>query len=172
MRRMHRRASMVLMWVLLGGARRRYSPQAQSASSEAGKRPDYEDRRFDEDWSVLREVDLSGRDHIWDRLKFIPLSEGRTCLAHAGRTDPRALDEHYHQLDFGQSQPEQSGGFLLSRSAQRRPARRSIFASSPRPRARRRATATSRRAKVRASSIPSISRMPCDVVIPLGSPAT
>jgi hypothetical protein len=30
--------------------------------------------RFNEDWSVLRGVDLSTTDDFWDRLKFIPLT--------------------------------------------------------------------------------------------------
>ena len=40
------------------------------------KRPTYADRRFDEDWSVLRGADLGGFKNVWDRVKFIPLTDG------------------------------------------------------------------------------------------------
>ena len=51
---------------------------------------------------------------MWDRLKFIPLGEGEhVWLTLAGQV--RERDEYYNQFQFGQSQPEQSGGFLLSR---------------------------------------------------------
>jgi hypothetical protein len=43
--------------------------QTPAAPAEI-KRPAYQVRRFDEDWSVLREVDLMKTDDFWDRLKF------------------------------------------------------------------------------------------------------
>ena len=89
------------------------SAQTGPATSEP-KRPAYEDRRFDEDWSTLRDVDLSGRNRVWDRLKFIPFDEGeQVWLTLAGQARERG--EYYNQFEFGQSQPQQSGGFLLSR---------------------------------------------------------
>ena len=87
--------------------------QAGPPASEP-ERPTYEDRRFDEDWSALRDVDLSGRNRVWERLKFIPLGqEEQVWLTLAGQARERT--EYYNQDQFGQSQPEQSGGFLLSR---------------------------------------------------------
>jgi Alginate export len=86
-----------------------------SGSSDSGvDLPKYEDRRFDEDWSVLKGVDLSGRDHFWDRLKFIPLGqEERAWLTLAGQV--RERDEYYREFQFGESTPVQSPDYLLSR---------------------------------------------------------
>ena len=94
--------------------------QAQTAGQQAvrpaseAERPTYQDRRFDEDWSALKDVDLSGRNHVWDRLKFIPFGEGeRVWLTLAGQVRERT--EYYDEFQFGNSQPAQSGGYLLSR---------------------------------------------------------
>ena len=52
------------------------SAQASQPASEPN-RPAYQigsAGRFNEDWSVLRGVDLGATDDFWDRLKFIPLT--------------------------------------------------------------------------------------------------
>src|SRR2546426_11932249 len=70
--------------------------------------------RFNEDWSVLRGVDLSTTDDFWDRLKFIPLTkDGSVWLSLGGQARERA--EYFRQFLFGSSQPEQSDAYLLSR---------------------------------------------------------
>jgi hypothetical protein len=86
--------------------------QAAPTASEP-KPPQYTDRRFDEDWSVLRGADLSGQD-LWDRLKFIPLTDGeRVWLTIAGQV--RERQEGVSQFQFGESQPARSDAYLLSR---------------------------------------------------------
>src|SRR5712664_4701947 len=70
--------------------------------------------RFNEDWSVLRGVDLGATDDFWDRLKFIPLTpDGSVWLTFGGQVRERA--EYFRQFLFGASQPEQSDAYLLSR---------------------------------------------------------
>jgi hypothetical protein len=87
--------------------------QAGPTPSEPN-RPAYQPRRFDEDWSVLRGVDLSKTDDGWDRLKFIPLTPGESVwLSFGGQVRERA--EYFHQFLFGDSQPKQSDAYLLSR---------------------------------------------------------
>ena len=87
--------------------------QADRTASETDK-PEYQDRRFDEDWSTLKNVDLKGRDHVWDRLKFVPIGEdGRVWLTLAGQV--RERNEYYHEFQLGNSQPARSDGYLLSR---------------------------------------------------------
>jgi hypothetical protein len=67
------------------------SAQTSGAAREMPERPAYQDRRFDEDWSKLKDVDLSGPCHVWDRLKFIPLNESETVwLTFAGQVRGRA----------------------------------------------------------------------------------
>ena len=87
--------------------------QAGPTDSEP-KRPAYDDRRFDEDWSVLRGDGVSGPMDLWDRVKFIPLTEGeQVWLTLGGQV--RGRQESVNQFQFGQSQPAQSDTFLLSR---------------------------------------------------------
>jgi len=53
-----------------------------SQTATEPKRPTYQlgsAGRFNEDWSVLRGVDLGTTDDFWDRLKFIPLSPDQNC---------------------------------------------------------------------------------------------
>src|SRR5260370_9620327 len=81
------------------------------------KRPAYQigsAGRFNEDWSVLRGVDLDKTDDFWDRLKFIPLSPDQNVwLALGGQARERG--EYFRQFLFGNSEPKQSDGYLLSR---------------------------------------------------------
>src|SRR5256886_17641624 len=70
--------------------------------------------RFNEDWSVLRGVDLDKTDDFWDLLKFIPLTtDGSVWLSFGGQA--REREEYFRQFLFGNSQPEQSDAYLLSR---------------------------------------------------------
>ncbi len=88
------------------------APAAESTSEP--RRPSYTDRRFDEDWSVLRGDGVSGPKDIWDRLKFIPLTDSeQVWLTLAGQI--RGREEHVRQFQFGQSQPAQSDSYALSR---------------------------------------------------------
>ncbi|HEX9348184.1 MAG TPA: alginate export family protein [Gemmatimonadales bacterium] len=81
------------------------------------KRPAYQigsAGRYNEDWSVLRGVDLDKTDDFWDRLKFIPLSPDQNVwLTLGGQARERV--EYFRQFLFGNSAPKQSDGYLLSR---------------------------------------------------------
>jgi hypothetical protein len=106
--------ALVLMSVIFSVSRAR----AQSGPP-AGQptRPAYQigsAGRFNEDWSVLRGVDLEKTDDFWDRLKFIPLTPDQNVwLTIGGQARERV--EYYRQYLFGNSQPERSDGYLLSR---------------------------------------------------------
>ncbi|OLC42822.1 MAG: hypothetical protein AUH75_03840 [Gemmatimonadetes bacterium 13_1_40CM_4_65_7] len=81
------------------------------------KRPAYQigsAGRFNEDWSVLRGVDLDKTDDFWDRLKFIPLSPDQNVWLTVGG-QARERGEYFRQFLFGNSEPKQSDGYLLSR---------------------------------------------------------
>ena len=90
--------------------------QAGQPSNEP-KRPAYQigsAGRFNEDWSVLRGVDLDTTDDFWDRLKFIPLtSDQNVWLTIGGQARERG--EYFRQYLFGNSEAKQSDGYLLSR---------------------------------------------------------
>jgi hypothetical protein len=101
-------ASLGLFWPAL------VSAQTSGAAREMPEPPAYQDRRFDEDWSKLKDVDLSGPGHVLDRLKFIPLNESENVwLTFAGQV--RGRTEYYNQFQFGDSKPEHSAGYSLSR---------------------------------------------------------
>src|SRR6267142_5210734 len=70
--------------------------------------------RFNEDWSVLRGVDLNATDDPLDRLKFIPLtSDGSVWLSLSGQVRERA--EYFRHFLFGASEPKDTDAYLLSR---------------------------------------------------------
>jgi len=70
--------------------------------------------RFNEDWSVLRGVDLDRTDDVWDRLKFMPLTPDQNVWLTLGG-QARERGEYFRQFLFGSSEPKQSDGYLLSR---------------------------------------------------------
>src|SRR5437762_5375328 len=81
------------------------------------KRPAYQigsAGRFNEDWSVLRGIDVDKTDDFWDRLKFIPLSADQNVWLTIGG-QARERGEYFRQFLFGNSEPKQSDGYLLSR---------------------------------------------------------
>src|SRR2546425_6674667 len=88
-----------------------------SQTATEPKRPAYQlgsAGRFNEDWSVLRGVDLGTTDDFWDRLKFIPLSPDQNVWLTIGG-QVRERGEYFRQYLFGNSEPKQSDGYLLSR---------------------------------------------------------
>jgi Alginate export len=90
--------------------------QAVQATSEPN-RPAYQigsATRFNEDWSTLRGVDLSTTDDFWDRLKFIPLTPDQSVWLTLGG-QARERWEYFGQFRFGDSEPKQSDGYLLTR---------------------------------------------------------
>jgi Alginate export len=109
-----------------------YSTFPAWAQSEKGaaalKRPDYgiESKtkrplyqtgsagRFNEDWSVLKGVDLSKTDDFWDRLKFIPFTEDESVYLTVGG-QARLRVEYFDQFQWGASAPKRSDTYLLSR---------------------------------------------------------
>jgi hypothetical protein len=105
----------MLLFVLLSAV----GPAQPEPPTSRFNRPAYTDRRFDEDWSVLRDVDLRdvdrhGLDGVFDRLKFVPLNErGNVWLTFAGQVRERL--EGVRAFQLGASQPEASDAYLLSR---------------------------------------------------------
>src|SRR5256712_11122601 len=95
-------------------------PGAWAQTSQAAtepKRPAYQlgsAGRYNEDWSSLRGVDLSATDDPLDRLKFIPLSPDQNVWLTIGG-QVRERGEYFRQFQFGNSEPKQSDGYLLSR---------------------------------------------------------
>src|SRR6267378_2358380 len=83
-------------------------------SADQLRRPAYQLRRFDEDWSVLKGVDLSATGDFWDRLKFIPLARDESVwLSLGGQVRERA--EYFRHFLFGASKPDDTDAYLLSR---------------------------------------------------------
>jgi hypothetical protein len=70
--------------------------------------------RYNEDWSVLRGVDLSTTDDFWDRVKFIPLTKDQNVWLTLGGQVRERL-EYFNEFEFGSSEPEPSDVYLLSR---------------------------------------------------------
>src|ERR1700730_9463976 len=86
----------------------------QSQAVDELKHPAYQLRRFDEDWSVLRGVDLGATGDFWDRLKFVPLTRDESVwLSLGGQVRERA--EYYRHYLFGASTPDDTDAYLLSR---------------------------------------------------------
>jgi len=78
------------------------------------KRPQYENLRFDENWSILKGVDRGATGDFWDRLKYIPFTQdGSVWLTLGGQVRERV--EFYHEYLFGHSEPKQTDAYLLSR---------------------------------------------------------
>src|SRR5207245_199260 len=70
--------------------------------------------RFDEDWSVLKGVDLSKTDDFWDRVKFIPLTaDGSVWLSIGGQVRERR--EHFRHFLFGSAASEDTDAYVASR---------------------------------------------------------
>jgi hypothetical protein len=79
------------------------------------ERPAYQIRRFDENWSVLRDKDRSKTGDFWDSFKFIPISEDQSVWLSLGG-QVRERGEYFHQYLFGTPGAlEQTDGYLLSR---------------------------------------------------------
>ena len=93
-----------------------WAQSSQAAATEL-KRPAYQigsAGRFNEDWSTLKGADLSATDDVWDRLKFIPLGpDENVWLTLGGQVRERG--EYFGHFLFGDSEPKQSDGYLLSR---------------------------------------------------------
>jgi Alginate export len=70
--------------------------------------------RFNEDWSTLQSVDLGTTDDFWDRIKFIPLTPDQNVWLTLGG-QARERFEYFRQFRFGESEPKQSDGYLLTR---------------------------------------------------------
>jgi Alginate export len=92
------------------------SAQAQQTAVEP-KRPELQigdGVRYDEDWSVLRGVDLSKTDDFWDRVKFIPLTQDQSVwLSLGGQVRQRV--EYFNQFQWGDSAPQRTDAFVDSR---------------------------------------------------------
>lgn len=78
-------------------------------------RPAYQILRFNEDWSVLRDVDRSKSGDFWDLFKFVPITEDKNVWLSLGGQVRERL-EYYNEYLFGTpGAPKQSDTYLLSR---------------------------------------------------------
>ncbi len=83
--------------------------------SETINRPKPGFLRFNEDWSVLRDVDRTNTGDFWDRMKHIPLNErGDAYVSIGGHM--RARLEAWDGFDFGAPTPDDDA-FVLWRLA-------------------------------------------------------
>ncbi len=77
------------------------------------ERPHYQLLRFNEDWSMLRDVPDAQKTDFWDSIKYIPLNEdGSTWLSTGGSA--RMRWEGWHNFGFGEA-PNNDDTFLLWR---------------------------------------------------------
>src|SRR5258708_17419049 len=99
--------------LLLGGAATAAYGQATQPAAEV-KRPELQigsAARFNEDWSVLRGVDLSTTGDVWDHVKFIPLNrDGTAWLTIGGQVRERG--EYFRHFLFRASQPQHTDAHL------------------------------------------------------------
>ncbi|MFQ5503164.1 MAG: alginate export family protein [Planctomycetota bacterium] len=80
--------------------------------AHAGERPQFQDRRFEEDWSVLLDEDL--RTDFSDPIKFVPFDESGSVWASFGG-QLRERVEFWNDFLFGGSMPDDDDVFLLHR---------------------------------------------------------
>ena len=79
------------------------------------ERPSFQILRYDEDWSVLRNVDRSKTGDFWDIIKYIPITKDQNVWLSLGG-QVRERYEYYNEYLFGSpGGAEQSDGYLLSR---------------------------------------------------------
>jgi hypothetical protein len=84
--------------------------QAQSEAPAPDARPAYQQYRYDEDWSVLRNA--PGHRDVWDGIKFVPLKNDDWYLSVGG--EARWRYEQVRQPGFG-AQPDDPSGYALQR---------------------------------------------------------
>jgi hypothetical protein len=85
--------------------------RAQAAErADPDDRPAYQQYRYDEDWSVLK--DVSRRRDPWDRIKFVPLKGDEWYLSVGGEI--RWRYEQLREPGFG-AQPDDPTGYVLQR---------------------------------------------------------
>jgi len=90
-----------------------WAKDGQAASEP--ERPAYQILRYDEDWSMLKDVDRSKTGDFWDPLKFIPITPDQNVWLSLGG-QVRERFEYFGQYLFGtKGAPEKSDGYLLSR---------------------------------------------------------
>jgi hypothetical protein len=90
-----------------------FSPAAAQSTpliDRPAPRPQYQDIRYEEDWSTLR--DPSGRFDFWDPLKYIPLNDGHWYMSIGG--EGRIRYEGLRNAAFG-SGPQDENGYVLQR---------------------------------------------------------
>ena len=84
--------------------------RTQSVPSEAYARPGYQQYRYDEDWSVLK--DAPQHQDPWDGVKYVPLNRDGWYLSTGG--EARWRYEQVRDPGFG-SQPDDPSGYMLQR---------------------------------------------------------
>jgi Alginate export len=107
--------AVALQLVLVGAPTAAYGQTTQPATEV--KRPALQvgsAARFNEDWSVLRGADLSTTGDVWDHVKFIPLNRDSTAWLTIGG-QVRERGEYFRHFLFGDSQPEDTDAYLLTR---------------------------------------------------------
>ncbi|MEW6741559.1 MAG: alginate export family protein [Planctomycetota bacterium] len=106
----------VIVWrIALGLAVTCSVAAASEEAAERPQRPKLQFLRFNEDWSVLRDLSEAERSDPWDPLKYIPLEEGgESWLSLGGHLRERL--ESWHDFDFGAGETNDDM-FLLTRLA-------------------------------------------------------
>ena len=84
--------------------------RTQSAAAEGDARPAYQQYRYDEDWSVLK--DAPRHRDAWDGAKYVPLNRDGWYLSTGG--EARWRYERVRDPGFG-SQPDDPSGYVLQR---------------------------------------------------------
>jgi Alginate export len=84
--------------------------RAQSVQADPNARPLYQQYRYEEDWSVLK--DRSQHRDVWDGIKFVPLKGDDWYLSVGG--EARWRYEQVREPGFG-SQPADPSGYALQR---------------------------------------------------------
>jgi len=105
-----RRSSGAFAWALTLTAVWASAARAQSAPAAPDARPAYQQYRYDEDWSGLK--DVSRHQDGWDGIKYVPLKRDDWYLSVGG--EARWRYEQVREPGFG-SQPDDANGYALQR---------------------------------------------------------
>jgi Alginate export len=107
---LHERYAGLLAWVFTLTVAWASPARPQNAPADPTARPTYQQYRYDEDWSVLKDAPQP-RD-AWDAVKYVPLNEDGWYLSAGG--EARWRYERVRDPGFG-SQPDDPSGYMLQR---------------------------------------------------------
>ena len=104
------RCAGVLAWVFTLTLAWASPARTQNAPADPDERPTYQQYRYDEDWSVLK--DAPRHRDAWDGVKNVPLNDDGWYLSAGG--EARWRYERVRDPGFG-SQPDDPSGYMLQR---------------------------------------------------------